>query len=184
MNNRALDCEEKMNKSLLSLEKDLSSVRTGRANPNILDKITIDYFGVQTPINQVGNIIVNEARVLQVQPWDINVLKLIEQAIINSDLGVNPTNDGSIIRIVLPEITEERRKVLTKEVKKKGEDCKVAVRNLRREGIDAMKKLLKNKEIAEDEYQKLENEFQKLTDKYVSKIDKVVENKNKDIMSI
>jgi ribosome recycling factor len=184
MSSKTLEFEEKMKKTITSLEKDFNSIRTGRANPQMLDKLTVDYFGTQTPISQVGNITIPEARVIQIQPWDSSVVKLVEKAIQASDLGVNPMSDGKLVRIVLPELTEDRRKALTKDIKKNGDDAKVAIRNLRRDGIESMKKLLKSKEISEDELKKLEDEFQKLTDKYIIEIDKAVESKNKDVMSI
>ncbi len=176
--------EEKMNKSVKNLETELNTIRAGRANPHVLDKITVDYYGAPTPLNQVGNISIPEARLIQIQPWDISIMKEIEKAINASDLGINPTNDGKVIRLVFPELTEERRKALTKDVKKKGEDTKVAVRNIRRDGMDALKKLEKDNEITEDELKTLEDEMQKITDKNVAEIDKLVEAKNKDIMAI
>lgn len=176
--------KEKMSKSVKNLETELNTIRAGRANPHVLDKITVDYYGTPTPLNQVGNISVPEARLIQIQPWDISVMKDIEKAINASDLGINPTNDGKVIRLVFPELTEERRKSLTKDVKKKGEDAKVAVRNVRRDGIDALKKLEKANEITEDELKSLEDEMQKITDKNIAEIDKLVEAKNKDIMAI
>ncbi|MCI8804548.1 MAG: ribosome recycling factor [Clostridiales bacterium] len=176
--------EEKMKKSVKNLESELNTIRAGRANPHVLDKITVDYYGTPTPLNQVGNISIPEARLIQIQPWDISVMKEIEKAINASDLGINPTNDGKVIRLVFPELTEERRKALTKDVKKKGEDTKVAIRNIRRDGIDAFKKLEKANEITEDELKSLEDEIQKITDKNVADIDKLIEAKNKDIMAI
>lgn len=176
--------EEKMKKTLNSLSNDYSTIRAGRANPKLLDKISVDYYGTPTPINQVGNITVPEARFIQIQPWDVSVLKAIEKAINASDLGINPTNDGKVIRLVFPELTEERRKELTKEIKKKGENAKVAIRNIRRDGMDAFKKLEKNKEIAEDELKSLEDKLQKLTDKYIAEIDKLTDSKNKDILTV
>ncbi len=176
--------EEKMIKSVKNLESELNTIRAGRANPHVLDKITVDYYGVPTPLNQVGNISIPEARLIQIQPWDISIIKEIEKAINASDLGINPTNDGKVIRLVFPELTEERRKSLTKDVKKKGEDTKVAIRNIRRDGIDALKKLEKSNEITEDELKSLEDEMQKITDKNVAEVDKLVDAKNKDIMSI
>lgn len=175
---------EKMQKSIINFETDLNNIRAGRANPHILNKITVDYYGTETPINQVGNITIPEARVIQIQPWDASVLKQIEKAIATSDLGINPSNDGKVIRIVFPELTEERRKTLTKDVKKKGEDAKVAIRNIRRDGMDTFKKMNKKKEITEDDTANLEDELQKITDKYIAQIDKIVETKNKDILSI
>lgn len=176
--------EEKMNKTIQSLESELNTVRAGRANPHVLDKITVDYFGTPTPINQVGNITVPEARLIQIAPWDISLLKEIEKAINMSDIGINPSNDGKVIRLVFPELTEERRKSLTKDVKKKGEDSKVAIRNVRRDAIDFVKKLEKKNEITEDDLKNLEEKIQKITDKSIAQIDKLVEDKNKDIMSI
>jgi len=176
--------EEKMEKSVKSLETDLNTIRAGRANPHVLDKITVEYYGAQTPLAQVGNITVPEGRILQIQPWDASVLKAVEKAIHASDLGITPTNDGKVIRLVFPELTEERRKALTKDVKKKGEDAKVAIRNIRREGMDNIKKLGKKSELTEDDVEKLEDELQKLTDKFAAEIDKVVEAKNKDVLSI
>lgn len=176
--------EEKMKKSILSFETELNNIRAGRANPHVLDKITVDYYGASTPINQVGNITIPEARIIQIQPWDASVLKQVEKAISASDIGINPSNDGKVIRLVFPELTEERRKALTKEVKKKGEDAKVAIRNIRRDGMDTFKKMSKRSEITEDDAISLEEELQKITDKYVSEIDRIVEVKNKDILSI
>jgi len=176
--------EERMKKSIISLESELNTIRAGRANPNVLNKITVDNYGVQTPINQVGNISVPEGRVLQIQPWDSSILKAVEKAILALDLGINPSNDGKVIRLVFPELTEERRKTLTKDVKKMGEEAKVAVRNIRRDAVDAFKKQQKSSEITEDDLKKAEDEIQKLTDKYVGEIDKAVEAKSKDIMSI
>ncbi|MCL2592560.1 MAG: ribosome recycling factor [Defluviitaleaceae bacterium] len=184
MSSRTAVYEERMQKAVLSLESDLSTIRAGRANPKVLDKISISYYGADTPLSQVGNITVPEARLLQIQPWDAGVLKDIERAISASDLGINPTNDGKVIRLVFPELTEERRTALTKDIKKKGEDSKVAIRNIRRDAIDIFKKIQKTSEITEDELEKLEKDIQKLTDKYVENIDKVVEAKSKDIMSI
>jgi ribosome recycling factor len=176
--------EEKMKKTISTLESELATIRAGRANPHVLDRITVDYYGTPTPINQVGNVSVPEARLIQIQPWDAGMLKAIEKAIQASDLGINPTNDGKFIRLVFPELTEERRKSLSKDVKKKGDDFKVAIRNVRRDGIDVFKKMEKKSEIPEDELKDLEVQLQKLTDKYVAEIDKVVEAKTKDIMSI
>ncbi len=176
--------EEKMIKSVKNLETELNTIRAGRANPHVLDKITVEYYGAPTPLNQVGNVTVPEARLIQIQPWDTSLLKEIEKAINMSDLGINPSNDGKVIRLVFPELTEERRKSLTKDVKKKGEDSKVAVRNIRRDGIDAFKKAEKAHEITEDELKSLEEEMQKITDKNIAEIDKLVEAKNKEIMSL
>lgn len=176
--------EEKMKKSLQALEGELNTIRAGRANPHVLDKIVVDYYGTPTPVNQVGNISIPEPRLIQIQPWDAGMLKAVERAIQASDLGINPTNDGKLIRLVFPELTEERRKALGKDIKKKGEDFKIAVRNIRRDGIDIFKKQEKKHEIPEDELKELEDKLQKLTDKYIGEIDKAVDAKTKDIMSI
>ncbi len=184
MSERTNAFETKMKKSLTSLEAELNTIRAGRANPHVLDKIMVDYYGTATPLAQVGNITVPEARLLQIQPWDQSLLKLIEKAIQTSDIGINPTNDGKVIRLVFPELTEERRKALTKDTKKKGEDTKVALRNIRRDAIDEFKKAKKKSEITEDELKDLEEEIQKLTDKYIAEIDKTIEAKNKEILSI
>jgi len=176
--------QEKMSKTIESLESDLATLRAGRANPRVLDRITVDYYGVSTPINQVGNITVPEARVIQIAPWESNMLKELEKAILASDLGITPSNDGKVIRLVFPQLTEERRKSLTKDVKKKGEESKVAIRNIRRDAIESFKKMLKTKEATEDDVKNLEEQAQKATDKAVSQIDKVVEEKNKEILSI
>ena len=176
--------EEKMQKTMSSLEEDLNTIRAGRANPHVLNKITVEYYGAQTPISQVGNITVPEGRILQIQPWDMSAMKAIEKAILASDIGITPSNDGKVIRLVFPELTEERRKALTKDVKKKGEDAKVAVRNIRRDGMDTFKKMGKKSELTEDDVKSLEDDLQKLTDKYVLEVDKLVEAKSKDILSI
>jgi len=184
MSSRTNPFEEKMKKSINNFESDLNTIRAGRANPHVLDRITVDYYGTETPINQVGNITVPEARLIQIQPWESNLLKKIEKAISASDLGINPNNDGKVIRLVFPELTEERRASLTKEIKKRGEECKVAIRNIRRDANESFKKLQKSSEITEDELDSLGEEIQKLTDKYIKNIEKIVENKNKDIMSM
>jgi len=176
--------EEKMKKSIATLNGELDTVRVGRANPKVLEHITVDYYGTETPLSQVGTITVPEARLLQIAPWEANMLKAVERAIQSSDLGINPTNDGKVIRLMFPELDEERRKTLAKDVKKKGEDCKVAIRNIRRDGIEALKKIEKRHEISEDELLDLEDEMQKITDKYISLTDKTVETKTKDVMSI
>ena len=175
--------EEKMTKTMKSLNGELSAIRAGRANPHVLDKLAVDYYGTPTPIQQVANVSVPEARMIQIQPWEKKMLKVIEKAIQVSDLGINPTNDGSTIRLVFPELTEERRKELVKDVKKKGEAAKVAIRNIRRDGIDAVKKL-KGSEVSEDEIKDMEDDLQKLTDKYVKEIDKSVEKKSKEVMTV
>lgn len=183
MNERLKPYEDKMKKTLANLEGELVTIRAGRANPNVLNKITVDYYGSPTPIQQVANVSVPEARMIQIQPWEKSMLKAIEKAILTSDIGINPTNDGSSIRLVFPELTEERRKELAKDVKKKGEAAKVAVRNIRRDGNVAFKKL-KGTEISEDGIKDLEDELQKITDKYIEKIDKMVEVKSKEIMTV
>lgn len=175
---------EKMQKSVDSLERDYNSIRAGRANPHVLDKIKIDYYGTPTPLQQVGNITVPEPRVLCIQPWETSLLKKIEKEIQTSDIGIHPTNDGKVIRLVFPELTEERRKELAKDVKKKGDAAKTAVRNIRRDGNDAFKKSNKAKEISEDEYAELQEKLQKITDKYVAMVDKAVEAKTKEIMTV
>ena len=172
-----------MQKTLKNLDGELASIRAGRANPNILNKLTVDYYGTPTPIQQVANISVPEARLIQIQPWEKKLIREIEKAIQMSDIGINPTNDGSVIRLVFPELTEERRKELVKDVKKKGEAAKVAVRNIRRDGNDAFKKL-KGTEVSEDEIKDLEDTIQKLTDEYVAKVDKAVDAKSKEILTV
>jgi ribosome recycling factor len=176
--------EEKMKKTAEVLEQEFSAIRAGRANPRVLERITVDYYGTETPIGQVGNITVPEARLLQIQPWDASMLKAVEKAIQASDIGINPTNDGKVIRLVFPELTEERRKTLAKDVKKKSEDAKVALRNIRRDAVEHFKKQQKSSDITEDDLKDLEDEIQKLTDKYVAELDKRAEVKTKEIMSI
>lgn len=176
--------EEKMKKTISVLKEELAALRAGRANPAILDKVTVDYYGVPTPINQLGNISVPEARVIMIQPWDINILKDIEKAIQKSNIGINPNNDGKVIRLVFPVLTEERRKELTRQVKKYGEDAKVAIRSIRRDAIEHFKVQKKNGEMTEDDLKDAEKDVQNLTDKYVAEIDKIVENKEKEIMEI
>ena len=183
MNERLNVYEEKMKKTMGNLDGELGASRAGRANPNVLNKIKVDYYGTPTPIQQVANVSVPEARMIQIQPWEKNMLKVIEKAIQVSDLGINPTNDGTMIRLVFPELTEERRKELVKDVKKKGEAAKVAIRNIRRDGNDMLKKL-KGTDVSEDEIKDMENELQKLTDKYVKEADKSVENKSKEVMTV
>ena len=183
MNEKVAVYDAKMTKTLNNLDGELATIRAGRANPHVLDKLAVDYYGAPTPIQQVANVSVPEARMIQIQPWEKSVLKEIEKAILMSDIGINPTNDGSTIRLVFPELTEERRKELAKDVKKKGEAAKVAVRNIRRDGNGAFKKL-KATEISEDGIKDLEDELQKITDKYVEKIDKMVEAKSKEIMTV
>ena len=176
--------EEKMDKTIDSLMNDYASIRAGRANPHVLDKIKVDYYGTPTPIQQVGNISVPEARMILIQPWEKSLLKAIEKAIQTSDLGINPNNDGSSIRLIFPELTEDRRKELAKDVKKKGENAKVAVRNIRRDANDTFKKMEKANEISEDDLSDAEEKIQKLTDKMIEKIDKAVENKTKEILTV
>lgn len=177
-------CQEKMNKSLGAFADDLATIRAGRANPHVLDRLTVDYYGVATPIQQVGNITVPEARVLQIQPWEGSLLKAIEKAINESDLGINPSNDGKVIRLVFPELTEERRKDLTKDIKKKGESSKVAIRNIRRDALETFKKMEKANEITKDDMEVAEKEVQKLTDKFIGDIDALVDKKSKEILSV
>ncbi len=176
--------EDKMNKTLKALENDFMTIRAGRANPHVLDRIRVDYYGTPTPIQQVGNVSIPEARMIVIQPWERNLLKAIEKAILTSDLGINPTNDGNVIRLVFPELTEERRKELVKDVKKKGEAAKIAIRNIRRDANDAFKKQLKAEEISEDEQAEAEDKIQKLTDKMVEKVEKAVEEKSKDLLTV
>ena len=176
--------EEKMDKTIDSLMNDYASIRAGRANPHVLDKIKVDYYGTPTPIQQVGNISVPEARMILIQPWEKSLLKAIEKAIQTSDLGINPNNDGSCIRLIFPELTEDRRKELAKDVKKKGENAKVAVRNIRRDANDTFKKMEKNDEISEDDLKDAEEKIQKITDKMIEKVDKAIETKTKEIMTV
>ena len=183
MNEKLKQYEEKMTKSLDFLKTDLQGIRAGRANPHVLDKLRIDYYGTPTPIQQVGNVSVPEARIIQISPWEKNLLKEIEKAILASDIGITPTNDGNTIRLVFPELTEERRKQIAKDVKKKGEDAKEAVRNIRRDGVDAVKKL-KGGELSEDELKDMEDDLQKMTDKFIKEIDAAVEEKNKEVTTI
>ena len=176
--------DTKMQKSLNNLEEEYSAIRAGRANPHVLDKLKVDYYGTPTPIQSVANVNVPEPRMIQIQPWEASMVKEIEKAIMTSDLGINPTNDGKVIRLVFPELTEERRKELAKDIKKKGENAKVAIRNIRREANDAFKKMNKASEISDDEVEALEQDVQKLTDKYVANIEKTVEDKTKEIMTV
>jgi ribosome recycling factor len=176
--------EGKMTKAISVLKEELAGLRAGRANPAILDKLTVDYYGTPTPINQLGSISVPEARVIVIQPWEARILKDIEKAIQKSDIGINPNNDGKVIRLVFPVLTEERRKELTKTVKKHGEDTKVAIRSIRRDAIERFKVQKKNSEITEDDLKDAESDMQKMTDKYIAEIDKIVENKEKEIMEV
>ncbi|NLM44647.1 MAG: ribosome recycling factor [Clostridiales bacterium] len=176
--------EQKMNKTIAILKKELASLRAGRANPAMLDRITVEYYGVETPLNQMANISAPEPRVMLIQPWDTQAIGLIEKAILKSDLGINPSNDGKVIRLVIPQLTEERRKELVKLIKKMGEESKVAVRNTRRDANDSFKKLKKDGEITEDELKKAEDDMQKCTDRAVKEIDKIIEAKEKEIMEV
>jgi ribosome recycling factor len=176
--------EEKMQKSINSLQNEFVTIRAGRANPHVLDKVMVEAYGSEMPINQLANISTPEARIVQVTPFDISTLKAMEKAINSSDLGINPSNDGKVIRLVFPELTEERRKSLTKDIKKKGEDTKVSIRNVRRDAMDTFKKQQKASELTEDELKHLEDEIQKITDKSIAEVDKLVDEKNKDILSI
>jgi ribosome recycling factor len=178
------ELEERMQKSVSVYEENLSEVRAGRANPAILNKISVEYYGVPTPINQVAGISVPEARMIVIQPWDASVLKDIEKAILASDIGLNPNNDGKVIRLNFPELTEERRKELVKDIKKMAEDARVAVRSIRRDGMEEVKAKQKSGEITEDDKAREEENIQKLTDKYIANIDKALEKKETEIMSI
>lgn len=184
MDSRIKQFEEKMQKSLDSLNSEYSNIRAGRANPHLLDRLTVEYYGTPSNIQAVANISVPEARVIMIQPWESSLIKEIEKAILCSDLGLTPSNDGKVIRLVFPELTEERRKELAKDVKKKAENAKVAVRNIRRDANDALKKSNKANEITEDELKQLEDKVQKLTDKYVAEIDKSMEAKTKEILTV
>ena len=176
--------EEKMNKTISVFEENLSEIRAGRANPAILNKITVNYYGVPTPINQVAGISVPEARLIVIQPWDASILKEIEKEILKSDIGINPNNDGKVIRLAFPELNEERRKEIVKDIKKMGEEAKVAIRSIRRDAIDEAKAMQKNSEITEDDLKNEEEAIQKLTDKKIEEIDKILEAKEKEVMSI
>ena len=183
MDERIKKLEDRMQKTYDFLLGDFATIRAGRANPHVLDKFKVDYYGTPTPIQQVGNISVPDARMIQIAPWEKSLLKAIEKAIQTSDIGINPTNDGSVIRLVFPELTEERRKDLVKEIRKKGEESKVAIRNIRRDGNDSFKKLAKT-EVSEDEIKQLEDALQKLTDKFIKEVDKAVDEKSKDILKV
>lgn len=183
MDARLKPYEEKMQKAYDYLVTDLGTIRAGRANPHVLDRIKVDYYGTPTPIQQVGNITVPEPRMIQIAPWEKSLIKEIEKAIMMSDVGITPSNDGTLIRLVFPELTEERRKDLVKDVKKRGEESKVAIRNARRDGNDALKKLSKT-DVSEDEIKELEDELQKLTDKFIKDLDKLVEEKSKEILTV
>ena len=184
MDSRLAVFEEKMGKSLANLEEEFAGIRAGRANPHVLDKLRVDYYGTPSPIQSVANVSVPEPRMIQIQPWEASMVKEIEKAIMCSDLGINPTNDGKVIRLVFPELTEERRKELAKDIKKKGENAKVAVRNIRRDAIDHLKKVGKEEDLSEDEVKDLEDTVQKLTDEYVAKVDKAVDAKSMEILTV
>ncbi|HAN50611.1 MAG TPA: ribosome recycling factor [Lachnospiraceae bacterium] len=178
------DDKARMQKSLDNLRDELNSIRAGRANPHVLDKVMVDYYGADTPLQQVANVTVPEPRMIQIQPWEPSLLKDIEKAIMISDVGINPTNDGKVIRLVFPDLTEEHRKELAKDIKKKGEDAKVAIRNIRRDANDQLKKALKASEISEDEEKDQEDEVQKMTDEFIKKIDSMIDDKSKEIMTV
>ena len=184
MDERFTPFEDKMKISYHNLIEELGTVRAGRANPHVLDKIKVDYYGTPTSLQQVANVSVPEPRMIQIQPWEASLVKEIEKAINMSDLGINPTNDGKVIRLVFPELTEERRKELAKDVKKKGEAAKVAIRNIRRDANDSFKKLGKSSEVSEDEVKDLETQAQKMTDKFIADIDKAIEEKSKEILTV
>lgn len=184
MDDKLVMFEDKMGKSLANLEEEFAGIRAGRANPHVLDKLRVDYYGTPSPIQSVANVSVPEPRMIQIQPWEASMVKEIEKAILSSDLGINPTNDGKLIRLVFPELTEERRKELAKDIKKKGEGAKVAVRNIRRDAMDHFKKVGKAEDISEDEIKDLEDKIQELTDSYVAKIDKAVEAKSQEILTV
>lgn len=176
--------EEKMDKSLSNLQDEYTAIRAGRANPRILDRIQVDYYGTMSPLQSVANISVPEARMLQIQPWDSSLIKDIEKAILSSDLGLTPANDGKAIRLVFPELTEERRKELVKDIKKKGEAAKVAIRNIRRDANDVVKKEAKSGEISEDEQKQMEDRIQKVTDKFVASVDEAIRIKSDEVMTV
>lgn len=183
MDERLVQFDEKMQKTMNNLSEKFGSIRAGRANPHVLDKLRVDYYGTPTPIQQVANVNVPEPRMIQIQPWEASMVKEIEKVIMTSDLGINPTNDGKTIRLLFPELTEERRKDLAKDVKKKGESAKVAIRNIRRDANDSFKKLAKE-DVSEDEIKALEENAQKMTDKYIAAVDEAVEVKTKEILTV
>ena len=184
MDERLAQFDEKMQKTMNNLSEEFGSIRAGRANPHVLDKLKVDYYGTPTGIQQVANVSVPEPRMIQIQPWEASMVKEIEKAILTSDLGINPTNDGKVVRLLFPELTEERRKELAKDVKKKGESAKVAIRNIRRDANDSFKKLSKSADVSEDEIKELEDNAQKMTDKYIAEVDKAVEAKTKEILTV
>lgn len=184
MDDRIVPFEDKMKKTMNNLTEEFGSIRAGRANPHVLDRLRVDYYGTPTSIQQVANVSVPEPRMILIQPWEPSMVKVIEKAILTSDLGINPTNDGKTVRLLFPELTEERRKELAKDVKKKGENAKVAIRNIRRDANDSFKKLGKSTDISEDEIKELEDSAQKLTDRYIAEVDKAVEAKTKEILTV
>ncbi len=184
MDERLIPFDEKMQKTMNNLGEEFGGIRAGRANPHVLDRLRVDYYGTPTAIQQVANVNVPEPRMIQIQPWEPSMVREIEKAILTSDLGINPTNDGKVIRLIFPELTEERRKELAKDVKKKGENAKVAIRNIRRDANDSFKKLSRNSDISEDEIKELEDGAQKMTDKYIAEVDKAVESKTKEILTV
>ena len=183
MDQRLAVFDEKMGKTMNNLAGEFGGIRAGRANPHVLDKLRVDYYGTPTAIQQVANVSVPEPRMIQIQPWEASMVKEIEKAILTSDLGINPTNDGKTVRLLFPELTEERRKELAKDVKKKGENAKVAIRNIRRDANDSFKKLAKE-DVSEDEIKQLEDQAQKMTDKYIADVDRAVEAKTKEILTV
>ena len=183
MDQRLAVFDEKMGKTMNNLAEEFGGIRAGRANPHVLDKLRVDYYGTPTAIQQVANVSVPEPRMIQIQPWEASMVKEIEKAILTSDLGINPTNDGKTVRLLFPELTEERRKELAKDVKKKGENAKVAIRNIRRDANDSFKKLAKE-DVSEDEIKQLEDKAQKMTDKYIADVDRAVEAKTKEILTV
>ena len=178
------EAEEKMGKTISVYKEELQSIRAGRANPSLLDKITVDYYGQMSPLKQIGSVSAPEPRLLVIQPWDAKLIPAIEKEILKSELGLNPSNDGKIIRLIIPQLTEERRKDLIKVVKKNGENAKVAIRNTRRDTIEKIKKMEKNKEISEDDRKVAEEELQKTTDKYIDQVDAVTKKKEEELMEI
>ncbi len=176
--------KEKMKKSLDALNKEFSGIRAGRANPGVLDKVTVDYYGTPTPVNQMAAVSVAEARILVIQPWDMSTLKSIEKALLASDIGITPTSDGKVIRLVFPQLTEDRRKELCKTIKKYGEECKVTIRSARRDSIEKFKAMKKSSEITEDDLKDCEKKVQELTDRFCADVDRTVSEKEKEIMSI
>ena len=184
MDERIVRYDLKMQKTMSNLGEEFGSIRAGRANPHVLDKLKVDYYGTPTGIQQVANVSVPEPRMLLIQPWEPSMVKAIEKAILTSDLGINPTNDGKVIRLMFPELTEERRKDLAKDIKKKGEGAKVAIRNIRRDANDSFKKLAKSSDVSEDEIKELNDKVQKMTDKYIAEVDKAVEGKTKEILTV